>query len=95
MASSLSAEDRALLERIARKVVDRGMSAPAIFFLESIKPLNFVASQAMIFFAPILTTFFSRSDYERLARILEDRGSLEELLGRIEALEAGEGGVKG
>lgn len=91
MAHDLSAEDRALLDRIARKVVDRGMSAPAIFFLESIKPLSFVASQAMIFFAPILTTFFSRPEYDRLASILEDRGSIEELLTRIEALEAGEG----
>ncbi|MBI2895217.1 MAG: hypothetical protein HYY06_16810 [Deltaproteobacteria bacterium] len=88
--ADLSPADRALLDRIARKVVDKGMSAPAIFFLESIKPLNFVASQAMIFFGPILTSIFSRSDYDRLATILEDRGSIEELLTRIEALEAGE-----
>jgi hypothetical protein len=84
----LSPEDGALLDKIARKVADRGMAAPAIFFLESIKPLNFVASQAMIFFGPILTSFFSRPEYDRLAAILEDRRSIEALLTRIEGLEA-------
>lgn len=82
----LSPEDAALLDRIAARIVRHGLATPAIFFLESVRPLNFVASQAMVFFGPLATAILPRQDYERLARILERRESVEALLVRIEAL---------
>lgn len=82
----LSEEDGALLDRIAARIVRHGLATPAIFFLESVRPLNFVAAQTMVFFGPLATAILPRADYERLAKLLERRESVEALLVRIEAL---------
>jgi len=60
------------------------MTVPAIFFLESMKPLSFVGSQAMHFFEPIVHAFFPVRDYERFALLMERRENLERLLVKIE-----------
>ena len=79
----LGEQELALLEKLAGFLIKRGMGEPAIIFLESIKPLSFIGSQAMVFFRPILTTFFSSKDYERLSRILEKRESIDILIEEI------------
>ena len=79
-----SAEDLELLDRVAEQVVRRRMTVPAIFFLDSCRPLNYVASQALRFLQPFLTFVFSERDYERLAEILERRDSPSVLISRIE-----------
>ena len=76
-----------MVEKLAAKVVEWKMAVPAVLFLESVKPLNFVGSQALIFFSPIATTIFSPSDYAELTALLERRGNLEILLKRIELKE--------
>ena len=48
--NSLPEEEDAVLDKLARKVVARRMAVPAILFLESTKPLNFIASQVLVFF---------------------------------------------
>jgi hypothetical protein len=60
------------------------MTVPAILFLESVKPLSFVGSQAMYFFEPMVRALFPLPEYERLASLMERRESVEELLVRIE-----------
>ena len=60
------------------------MTVPAIFFLESVKPLSFVGSQAMHSFEPFVHAFFPVRDYERFALMMERRENLEALLVRIE-----------
>ena len=50
MNGSLKLEDKAFLIKLAEEVKARRMTTPAIFFLEMMRPLNFVGSQAMIFF---------------------------------------------
>lgn len=60
------------------------MTVPAIFFLESMKPLSFVGSQAMHFFEPFVNAFFTVRDYERFAVLMERRENLEALLVKIE-----------
>lgn len=87
MTEPLSVEDAALVERLARRVVDLRMAAPAIFMLESLKPMNFVASQAMAFFQPLVAAFFDTTTWQRLSTLLERRDALEHLLLRIEALD--------
>jgi len=61
------------------------MTVPAIFFLESVKPLSFVGSQALHFFEPMVNAFFQMRDYERFAILMERRENLEVLLVKIEA----------
>lgn len=61
------------------------MTVPAILLLESVKPLSFLGSQALVFFEPMVRAFFTVPDYDRAAALLERRESLEALLVRIEA----------
>jgi hypothetical protein len=83
----LTPRQEQIVDRLAAKVVEWKMSVPAILFLESAKPLNYVGSQVLVFFAPIATTVFSSADYTELTGLLEHRGNLEILLKRIELKE--------
>ncbi len=76
--------DTALIRKLADYVVRRNMSVPAIMFLESVKPLNFVGSQAMVFFRPIISRFFTSAEYDKLATILEKREVIDLLIIEIE-----------
>src|SRR3989441_8431906 len=80
----LSPEDVALLERVAATVAERGMATPAILFLESVGPMNFLGSQALHFFTPLLEVVFPQRDVERVALLLERRDTLSRLGAMIE-----------
>ncbi len=80
----LTGQERRLLEKIAAAVVRRRMETPALFILESAKPLNYLGSQAMAFFEPVVRGLFAATDYGRVRRILERRQSVECLLQEIE-----------
>lgn len=85
-AAKLESDDITLIKRLANFVVRRKMSVPAVMFLESVRPLNFISSQTMVFFKPILSRFFSSYEYNRLADILENRKSIDILINEIEQL---------
>jgi hypothetical protein len=80
----LSVDDLALLERVAAAVVAREMAVPAVLFLESVGPMNFLGSQALHFFTPILEVVFPQRDIERVALLLERRDTLSRLTALIE-----------
>ncbi len=80
----LEDSDTALIRKQADFVDKRDMSIPAVMFLESVRPLNFVGSQSMVFFKPILSRFFSRYEYDRIANILEKREVVDLLIREIE-----------
>lgn len=84
----LPEEEQAVLEKVAKKVVEKSMTVPAIVFLESVKPLNFVGSQAMVFFEPIVQSLFNLKDYDTFRTALEKRQTLEILIQKIEAMDA-------
>ena len=77
-----------ILTKIARKVVHWKMSVPAVLFLESVKPLNYVGSQMMAFFEPFVHALFSWKDYDEVRKMMEERGTVEKLLQRIEQLDS-------
>ena len=81
-------EDEELLDRIAAATVRWGMTVPAIFLLESSKPLNFIGSQFLHFLSPIVHTIFNARELDRFALLLERRETLEILIRRIEDAEA-------
>ena len=83
----LSAEDEALLDRIAAAVARWGMTVPAVFLLESSKPLSFVGSQFLHFLSPIAHTVLDARELDRLAVMLERRDTVERLIVRIERAE--------
>ena len=76
-----------IVDRLAAKVVEWKMAVPAVIFLETMKPLNYVGSQVLVFFAPIATTIFNAADYAELTSLMETRGNIEILLKRIEQKE--------
>lgn len=80
-------ENQELIEKIAQEVTKRKMTAPAIFLLESGKPLSFIGSQFLTFLSPIVQTIFSSKYYDRITKMLEDRNNIEKLICRIEELE--------
>ncbi len=80
----LSPEDLALLEKIATVVVDRRMAGPALLFLESAGPLNFLSSQALHFLTPILDLTCEAREIEQAARLLERRDAIPRLIELIE-----------
>ncbi len=76
--------DTALIRKLADFVIRRNMSVPAVMFLESVRPLNYVGSQAMVFFKPILSRFFTKVEYDKLAALLEKREVIDRLIKEIE-----------
>ncbi len=86
--AEITAEKRETLDRLAEKVIERRLAAPAILFLESSKPLSFLGNQTMVFFQPIVQTIFNFKTYDDIMDLLEDRENIEYLLKKIEELEA-------
>ena len=84
-ADALGADDRALLERLATRIVDLRLEVPAILTLETGKPLALLASQTLTFFEPIVQSLFHLSEYRRFAALAERRDALEALIVMIEA----------
>ena len=81
---ALSDDDRALLERLARRVVELRLETPALLTLETARPLSVLAGQAMLFFEPFAQALFRLPDYRRLAALVERRDALEALSTLIE-----------
>ncbi len=85
---SLSADDLALLNRVAESVVRRGMATPATVALDSIGPLNFLGSQALHVLTPFLELAFNPVDLERIAALLERRETVTRLIALIDTATA-------
>jgi len=78
--------EREAIERLVRQIVRRGLATPALILLECSHPLNFLASQLLVFAGPMAELLFNRERYRALTRFLERRGSVEYICRRIEAL---------
>jgi len=63
-------EEKDLCDRIAKKIVGYGLALPGILFFESARPLNFIGSQALAFFEPVVRGIFSWEDYTRFRDLL-------------------------
>jgi hypothetical protein len=81
------AREREVLDRFAQEIARRRMCPPAIFLFESIRPLAFVAGQALAFIEPLLRVMFDAPDYTVFREAIEDRENVEWLVCRLEELE--------
>ena len=81
---------RLLVDRLCREVVRRRLTTPAQMALEMGRPLNYVSAQAMHFFQPFLAILGDTAAYQQLSSFLEQRGSIEYISQRLDALEAGD-----
>ena len=80
--------DKAIISEFAKKIVDRGLSIPAIFLLESTKYISFIAGQTLIFLGPILTFFVNDKKYYQFIELIERKENVEFLIVQIEKTNA-------
>ncbi|MFO8182649.1 MAG: hypothetical protein R6U39_00610 [Candidatus Aegiribacteria sp.] len=78
------------MESIAREIVQRQLTVPAIIFLETIKPLSFLGNQLLIFANPVVSLVVSTGNYYKFVRMIEDRENVEKLTVAIEEENARE-----
>ena len=80
-----SEEERRLIDNIARIVVDKGLEAPAIMFLEVTKPLSFIASQfAILALGPLQWLF--ELEGPKYSGLFMKRENVGKIIDRIEEL---------
>ena len=75
-----------IISNLAKEIVLRGMSVPAIFFLESTKYISFIGSQFLVFLGPIATCFINNKKYYNFTEVIEKKSNIEYLLNEIERL---------
>ncbi len=85
---ALTEREEEIMTKLATKVVEWKMTVPAILFLESVKPLNFIGAQMMIFFEPFVQTLFNLRDYDTFREMMERRENVERMLLKIEEIDA-------
>ncbi len=77
--------DGAMLDELADAIVRRHLATPALFVLESMRPLGFVGSQMMVVLRPLVAMIWPAPQrWDQLQRVLEVRGSMELLARRLE-----------
>ncbi len=79
---------KAVVDKVCREVVKRHMTTPALIFLESFRPLNYIGSQVMYFFQPFISAVLTSEAYQHFAEFLEQRKSVDYLCQQIEHFEA-------
>ena len=84
---SLNQTDKEQIERLAKRIFNSGLSVPAILFLDMMKYVSFLGSQALVFFGPVLTVFINSDPYYKMTELMQDRNNVEFLLLEIERLE--------
>ncbi|UCE65614.1 MAG: hypothetical protein JSU85_12205 [Candidatus Zixiibacteriota bacterium] len=86
---TLSKNEQEVLFKLADFIVRKGFTVPAILTLETVKPLNYLGSQAMVFLEPFVQAVFKDiSRYNTFRRMMEKRDNVERLLQKIEELDA-------
>ena len=75
-----------LVESVAREIQLRGLTGPAMMFLEASRPYRPLGSQAMLFFDPVLRGVFG-GDLAGVHHLLADDTGIDRLLDRLEELD--------
>ena len=75
------------LDKVAKEVADRQMAVPVIMFLETIRPMNWMASQLMLFLEPFYAWILEFKELIDLRRALENREAIGILIDKIEMYE--------
>jgi hypothetical protein len=79
------AERAVLVEQVAREIRLRGMTMPAVLFLQASMPDGALPGSAMLFFDPVLGALFG-GDHASASAILADEIGIEQLIERLEEL---------
>jgi hypothetical protein len=80
----------ALVEAVAREIRLRGLTGPAMHFLEASRPYRPLGAPAMLFFDPVLRELFG-GETPSASALLEDELGIEALIDRLEELDESDG----
>jgi len=72
-----------LVEQVAQEIQLRGLTGPAVHFLEASRPYRALGANAMLFFDPVLRGVFG-GDLASASEILADDMGIELLIARLE-----------
>ena len=75
-----------LVETVAREIQLRGLTAPAVHFLQASRPYRPLGANAMLFFDPVLRGVFG-GELETASAILADDAGIEMLIARLEEVD--------
>src|SRR5437763_16324581 len=75
-----------LVERVAREIQLRGLTTPAVHFLQASRPYRALGANAMLFFDPVLRGVFG-GDLAPASQIMADDDGIEQLIARLEELD--------
>lgn len=77
-----------VIEGLASEVVQRGLTAPAIFILEMYRPLASVLTSLAIISYPLLIPLFGSGKYSAITQVLKSPPALEKLVSTLETMSA-------
>ena len=72
------------IKKVAGKITDLGLAAPAILLLESHRPLAFIGSQLLLVAQPTLDIFLPQNIVRNTANLLSNSDQLEALIVQLE-----------
>ena len=82
-----SEEQKMVVEKVCKEISRRHLTTPALIFLESFRPLNYIGSQVLHFFHPFISAITNAHGYRIFTEFLEKRSSIDYLYNRIEYFE--------
>jgi len=75
-----------LVEEVAREIQLRGLTVPAVQFLQASRPYRALGANAMLFFDPVLRSIFG-GELPVASAILADDTGIELLIERLEEID--------
>src|SRR5438309_9495382 len=75
-----------LVEQVAREIQLRGLTAPAVHFLQASRPYRALGANAMLFFDPVLRQLFG-GGLDSATEIMADDAGIEQLIERLEEID--------
>ncbi len=75
-----------LVETVAREIQLRGLTGPAVHFLQASRPYRPLGANAMLFFDPVLNGLLG-GGYAGASEILADEAGIEQLIERLEEID--------
>ncbi len=75
-----------MIEWVAQQIHKRGLTTPAVFFIEMNRPISYIGSQAVHFFSPFINAIFDSKLASEVGTLMADRKNIDRLIDRLEML---------
>ena len=80
-------KEEAVVEKVCNEIVKRHVTLRAIVMLETFRPLNYLGSQVMHFFHPIISSILTIDGYSDFTTLLEKRESVDYIINKLKSID--------